>query len=102
MTKGIYDDYKTLTSDNASGLKYLSAHQYIGVKRPGLYIKGRQVNEGYKNYINSLFPGFVKNIAHSAYEITNELKASNFVKIQKLQRFQSMWREQREVAAAFC
>lgn len=79
MTRGIFDAWRVLTADNASGLNYLSAHQYIGIKRPNLYIKGREMLNHYKDELNKLAPNTAPNVSYAGFETLYDMNASQFI-----------------------
>lgn len=65
-------------SYNASSNHYLSQYQYIGVKRPELWMRGREWASFYKDYLNVKFPDQVNNIADATFTPMDELNASQF------------------------
>jgi hypothetical protein len=65
-------------SYNASSNHYLSQYQYIGVKRPELWQRGREWASFYKDYLNVKFPGQVNNIADATFTPLGTLNASQF------------------------
>ncbi len=70
-----YSDWAGTTGDNDGGLKYLSSYQYIGIKRPELWIKGREFN----NYwVKTAFPTNTPNLLYSSFIFENDLEQSKF------------------------
>tara|TARA_Y100001963_G_C6793111_1_gene456783 strand:+ start:509 stop:3475 length:2967 start_codon:yes stop_codon:yes gene_type:complete len=65
-------------SYNASSNHYLSQYQYIGVKRPELWMRGREWASFYKDYLNVKFPGQVDYISDATFTPMDELNASQF------------------------
>jgi len=73
-----YNAWELATSDNDKGLEWLSAHQYIGIKRPELWKAGREFNEFWLNYLQSVRPTFYPNILYSAFDLHRGINASQF------------------------
>ena len=65
-------------SYNASSNHYLSQYQYIGVKRPELWMRGREWASFYKDYLNVKFPGQVNYISDATFTPLQTLNASQF------------------------
>ena len=73
-----YASWSGATEDNDKALKYLSSYQYIGIKRPDLWIAGREWNDywlsvigaGNVLYPNVLFSGliFEKDLPQTSFE----------------------------------
>ncbi len=78
----IFDDYEeailVTDEDNASTNAYLSSYQYIGVKRPELWLRGREWAKYYMDYRNAVAPGTVTNILEANLFNLNTLNASQF------------------------
>ena len=65
-------------SYNASSNHYLSQYQYIGVKRPELWQRGREWAEYYKGVLEEKFPGQINTIAEATFYNIEFLNASQF------------------------
>ncbi len=82
--KALFDDYETAITvtdaDNASTNKYLSGYQYIGVKRPELWLRGREWAKYYMDYRNAVLPPAqqIKNILGANLFLKDTLNASHF------------------------
>ena len=74
-----YNAWDTATSDNDRGLEWLSSYQFIGIKRPDLWIKGREFNNYWLEFIqNATSPALYPNVLYSATTLHSTLNASQF------------------------
>ena len=89
QNKDIFDDYETAITveddDNASTNTYLSSYQYIGVKRPELWLRGREWAKYYMNKRNSE-GATIKNITGAVLFNKFDLNASEFRRTNTLDR----------------
>ncbi len=79
----VFEDYETAIlvtdEDNASTNKYLSSYQYIGVKRPELWLRGREWAKYYMDYRNTEAGKIiVSNILEANLFTLHNLNASQF------------------------
>jgi len=83
QNENMFNDFETAVTantDNASVNAYLSSYQYIGVKRPELWLRGREWANFYKDYRNEeLPPGFdIQNITGAYLTTHKTINASEF------------------------
>ncbi len=83
QNKPLFDDYETAVTantENASTNRYLSSYQFIGVKRPELWLRGREWAKYYMDYRNTVLPpgNQIKNITSAVLFNKYELNASQF------------------------
>ncbi len=80
----LFDDFETAITvtdeDNASTNRYLAGYQYIGVKRPELWLRGREWAKYYMDYRNAVLPpaSQIQNITGSVLFLQDNLNASHF------------------------
>eukprot|EP01047_Picozoa_sp_COSAG01_P046091 COSAG01_NODE_4297_length_5164_cov_5.625469_3_plen_985_part_00 len=78
LNEAYYDEWESSTTDDDRSLLYLAGHQHIGVKRPELFIKGREFLSYYKDLLNSRVAGAVPNISYACLAIETNMNASMF------------------------
>ena len=75
-----YDAFDVATEDSERGLQYLSSYQYIGIKRPDLWIKGREFNVEYQNYRNGVTPGIAPYVSYANFDLAHTLTDDQFTR----------------------
>ena len=78
MSEGKYEAWDAATADTGDSLDWLSAYQYIGIKRPQLWLKGRAFNNRLKEKNNASFPGTVPYINYASLETLFDLRTDEF------------------------
>ena len=73
-----YKKWEADTTDSDNGLKYLSGYQYIGIKRPELWLKGREFNNYYKDLLNSRVAGTAPNVSFANSGLSFDLPITDF------------------------
>lgn len=75
-----YNSWASAVIDNKGALTYLSTLQYIGVKRPDLWLNGRQFAKDWFTKFNASYSGTVKMrvLAQSRITLDKDLLATNF------------------------
>jgi len=74
-----YTAWSNATEDGDQALEWLSSHQYIGIKRPELYLAGREFNKFWLKFLqdnigSDVFP----NVLYSAFNLQRTINASQF------------------------
>ena len=78
LNETYYNEWESSTEDDDRSLMYLAGHQYIGVKRPELFIKGREYLSYYKDILNSRVTDYAPNISYACLPMNNIMNASMF------------------------
>ena len=73
-----YNSWQNASVDNDRGLEWLSSHQFIGIKRPDLWLAGRRFNKFYLDYLQSIDPNVYPNYLYSSFPLGRGLNASQF------------------------
>ena len=73
-----YNSWDNASVDGNRALEWLSSHQYIGIKRPELWLAGRRFNRFWLDYLQSIDPNVYPNYLYSGFNIARGLNASQF------------------------
>ena len=76
-----YTSFASNVVDVAGSNKYLSSYQYIGVKRPEMWLRGREFATYFKDYLNSKVPDSVKTITGATAQLRYDLLEPAFTRI---------------------
>jgi len=74
-----YDTWDNASQDSDRSLEWLSSHQFIGIKRPDLWLKGRAFNNYWLDILQTrTSPLFYPNVLYSAFNLRSDINASQF------------------------
>jgi hypothetical protein len=75
-----WNEWDISLADDKEALQYLSSYQYIGIKRPVLFQKGREFANYYKELLNDREsdPTYAPNVLYGAFQLGFNMNASQF------------------------
>ena len=80
LNEGKYDAWESATEDSGDSLDWLSSYQYIGIKRPQLWLKGRAFCNRIMEIYNNAFPNTAPNVHYAGMQTIYELRSDEFEK----------------------
>ena len=77
-----WNSWDNASQDNKEALQYLSSYQYIGIKRPELFKRGRDFANFYKKVLNDRIgdPTYAPNVLYGAFQLQYDLPTTKFTR----------------------
>jgi hypothetical protein len=77
-----WNSWDNASKDSKEALQYLSSYQYIGIKRPVLFQRGRDFANFYKKILNDRIgdPNYAPNVLYGAFQLQYDLPTSKFTR----------------------
>jgi len=77
-----WNSWDNASEDTTQSLQYLSSYQYIGIKRPELFKRGRDFANFYKKVLNDRIgdPTYAPNVLYGAFQLQYNLPTNKFTR----------------------